>query len=304
MIKIGKNKETLAEHLKAHDAQNAIIKIDPTFVILYPGGTEDVPGILGTSQRRVIPNPFPGYYIDCITEIYVNGEWGAMPFHSFYNGGHYGQGIHTCQLNDKDIVIVTGSNLLCYNNSYHWTISAFPFYSIPGGNISSAYFRIKVKKIAKIIGLSNEPFVQQKNEPGTVADQLNINQELGTTKFTIVYPFGGTKEKPAAIGLSQKRYIPNPFPGYYIKCVPEILINGEWGYISDQQHNSNGFYGHGTYAAQLDAGDITLITGSYNIVYQDAYRFNISGAPHTSIPSMLTSAPIRIKVWTVGKVEK
>lgn len=111
--------------------------------------------------------------------------------------------------------------------------------------------------------------------------------------FTIIYPNGGTAESPANITINSRYVMNNPFPGYHVDCVVEVMVDGMWGtpnliYESGMQ---------GTCVAMLDDNEIVVKTGSTYIMGMPA----TAGTPFPS-GGNLTSAPCRVKVWKIGKV--
>ncbi len=83
---------------------------EPSFVILYPnGGSAEAPANVTANQRYTMPNPFPGWYINCQAEIYFKNQWGATHYGINYSTGAT-QFCYAAQHNDGDIVITTGSS--------------------------------------------------------------------------------------------------------------------------------------------------------------------------------------------------
>lgn len=84
------------------DAQN--------FTIIYPnGGTASNPARITTNKRYVEDNPFPGYYVLCITQIQVNDKWGEITW--IYTSDSVG--VKASQLlPDDKIIVQTGTNSL------------------------------------------------------------------------------------------------------------------------------------------------------------------------------------------------
>lgn len=120
-----------------------------------------------------------------------------------------------------------------------------------------------------------------------------LEQESNKETFTILYPNGGTKEKPANVVANSRYVLTNPFPKEPVIVIAEIFLNNIWG-------DSGWFwsqYGFGTKATHiLELDQIIVQTGG-------AVGHNLSsyaGAPHGSnINSGVTSAPCRVKVWRV-----
>lgn len=116
------------------DAQN--------FTIIYPnGGTASNPARITTNKRYVEDNPFPGYYVLCITQIQVNDKWGEITW--IYTSDSVG--VKASQLlPDDKIIVQTGTNSL---KSFS-TNSGDPFGD--SNKITSANCRIIIHKLRKI----------------------------------------------------------------------------------------------------------------------------------------------------------
>lgn len=114
----------------------------------------------------------------------------------------------------------------------------------------------------------------------------------GLVDFTIIYPNGGSEGSPATV-VANTRYVEsNPFPGYSVVCVAEVLIEGQWGDPSIMC--PGGTTAYGVRATQLNDGGIivrTLLSG----VHQNP---SLSGSPFPN-SAVTTSAPCRVKVWKV-----
>lgn len=78
-----------------------------SFTIIYPnGGTESNPANVDTNKRYELTNPFPGYHVICIAELFIDGNWGETGW-IYANNANYGTKVSMFNL-DK-IVIVTGN---------------------------------------------------------------------------------------------------------------------------------------------------------------------------------------------------
>lgn len=123
------------------------------FTIVYPnGGTKEAPANITTTSRYIIENPFPGYYVSCSPEIFIEGEWGTVPWDSYYANGHYGHGLSCGQNNDNNIILITGSRMLTDRiDSYQYQnkIGGAVFTKI-SYDIKTAPARIKIWKVGKI----------------------------------------------------------------------------------------------------------------------------------------------------------
>jgi microcystin-dependent protein len=113
--------------------------------------------------------------------------------------------------------------------------------------------------------------------------------------FTIIYPNGGSEDSPANVTINSRYVESNPFPGYRVNCLAELLINSKWGGAGDFIYTNDG---QGSKALQLNDDTIVLQTGGAALTNQSV---------HTGNPFGITSAvtgptPCRIKVWKVGKI--
>ena len=54
--------------------------LEDSFTIIYPFGTKENPGTIKNNTRYIIPNPFPGYTVNCRVEIRWNDEWMVAPW--------------------------------------------------------------------------------------------------------------------------------------------------------------------------------------------------------------------------------
>jgi microcystin-dependent protein len=116
--------------------------LERDFTIIYPnGGSEASPANVTTNSRYVESNPFPGYYVTAIPEIFFNNDW--LPITSFYSIGtgsqSYGMG---CQTSSTLVGISTGASSITGGNAQS--------FNVPSENITSAPCRVKVWKIGKI----------------------------------------------------------------------------------------------------------------------------------------------------------
>jgi microcystin-dependent protein len=126
------------------DGENHFLEND--FTIIYPnGGSEANPANITLNSRYVEANPFPGYRVNCVAEIFINNNWAAPFFDGNSGTGTAGYGTKASQLNDGDIVVQTGKTGVLGYSMY--TGNAFgDSSSLP----TSAPCRVKVWKIGKI----------------------------------------------------------------------------------------------------------------------------------------------------------
>jgi hypothetical protein len=116
--------------------------LDNNFTIIYPnGGSAASPANITADTRYVESNPYPGYYVDCIAEVYMLNQWVQLNWN--VDAAKYG--ISCSQLNDGNIVILPGT---LYSTAYNMTGCVLS--PLPTTNITSAPCRVKVWKIGKI----------------------------------------------------------------------------------------------------------------------------------------------------------
>lgn len=132
--------------IKAFDNQYVknLYNYDTDFTIIYPnGGTKENPANITVNSRYVEPNPFEGYYVHCVAEVFYNGQWGAAPNDSNAGSGGYGLGVMAYNYDNSVVVQVACSGLISTSN-----IASNPFGFV--GTITTAPCRVKVWKIGKI----------------------------------------------------------------------------------------------------------------------------------------------------------
>lgn len=158
------NDITLDQVLRAHKKSDGNTAIDPNFTILYPNGTKEKPATIGGSQRIIVQNPFPGYYVEAVTELLINGQWGASHFRMW--AAYAGIGVATYQVNDNEIVLVSGSDGVCMEDGYRFNIQPAPYSVAISSRVGSAPYRVKVWKLGAI----PHKFKEDKEGPACVID--------------------------------------------------------------------------------------------------------------------------------------
>jgi hypothetical protein len=123
----------------AGEAKIANIQLISDFTIIYPGGGTTPPTV-SLNQRYVDSNPFPGYYVACMVEIYYNNKWG---FPGNMNGGE----TVASQFDDDTIVTQTSTGGASYGDS---ASGCSPWGTANNKYINSVPCRVKVWKIGKI----------------------------------------------------------------------------------------------------------------------------------------------------------
>lgn len=143
------------------------------------------------------------------------------------------------------------------------------------------------------------------NDLGNLTENINGNIDklvdaIHEQSFTIIYPNNGSERYPAELRASSTYIEPNPFPGYYVICQPEILYKEEWGCIPWSNHGS--YNGEGITCFLHNDDFISITVGTY-ITFSSSYKYTILGHSWvTSVDGNVTVAPVRIKVWKVGKM--
>ena len=120
--------------------------------------------------------------------------------------------------------------------------------------------------------------------------------------FCIIYPNGGSKEKPANISYNTRYIEENPYKGYYVNCKIEVYWDNQWGdpgwhtyYTSGSSH-----VGLGVKVSQLNDDTIIVQTGNNGNLTYYGYA---TGSPlvYKSLPN--NSLPCRVLIWKVGKIK-
>jgi hypothetical protein len=133
----------------AGEAKISNIPLTSDFKIIYPnGGTAANPANVAVNTRYVESNPFPGYYINCIAEVYYNNQWGDAGWFSFSSSNYlYGGGIAAHQLNDDVLIVQTSVSGVLYSPGI---VSGAPFQNNDSGYVNNLPCRVKVWKVGKI----------------------------------------------------------------------------------------------------------------------------------------------------------
>lgn len=120
--------------------------------------------------------------------------------------------------------------------------------------------------------------------------------------FIIIYPNGGSKSAPANVTVNTRYVEPNPFPGYHVHCMPEVMINNKWG-EAGWIYNSAANGGYGVKASEYD-GYVIVQTGGYALIAYSSNDGNPFGLGISNYPTVnYSTLPCRIKVWKVGRME-
>lgn len=123
------------------------------------------------------------------------------------------------------------------------------------------------------------------------------NQVSDTNNFTIIYPNGGTKESPADVTLNKVYIENNPFSGYYADCKVQIYSSEKNIWLEQPIWWSNGSYGVNAYL-ESSTDKIYISTGNVALIYKYA-----NGGSGITLSSNITTAPCRVLVYKLGKIE-
>lgn len=124
------------------------------------------------------------------------------------------------------------------------------------------------------------------------------NQIADSNNFTIIYPNGGTKESPAEVTINSRYVEENPFPGYYVLCQVELLLNDKWTPVFSNytiaESDPNTYVG---VCCGLFDEQIILRTGLNYLEIINPFNIN------PNCPGRVSSAPCRVLVYKLGKIE-
>ncbi|OVZ93041.1 hypothetical protein CBW54_02895 [Yersinia kristensenii] len=115
---------------------------------------------------------------------------------------------------------------------------------------------------------------------------------LESQKFAYLYP-GGTEGTPPILGIGQRVIAANPFGGRKIECLVQIQVANNWG-TAGWIHQLSLGQGYGATAGMFNDDTIVIQSANSGV----AVASNASGSS-TGLTSTLTTAPFRVKVWTV-----
>jgi len=123
------------------------------------------------------------------------------------------------------------------------------------------------------------------------ADVASLETVAQSIDFTIIYPNGGSAASPANVAVNSRYVETNPFPGYKVLCLAEVLYQGQWG-------NPGWYYAatsRGVVANQLNDDSVIVQTGQQFLLGVSAE----AGGVHGNTTTVGGSLPCRVKVWKV-----
>lgn len=124
--------------------------------------------------------------------------------------------------------------------------------------------------------------------------QISSKLDSSVADFAIIYPNGGTAAAPGNIVTASRFTSDNPFPGFHVITVLEILIGGIWSEPRLDGNAGTGGASYGAYAQQILPTDkIICQAGASGVALPSAS----AGGGHGYSGAVLTTAPVRVKVW-------
>ncbi|MFZ7321229.1 hypothetical protein [Comamonas jiangduensis] len=98
--------DTILQAIGKLQAQAQALDANTGFTIIYPnGGSAAAPATVDIDSRYVMPNPFPGFQVVCVAELFSNGTWGETGW-AYFSGGY---GTKASQSSAEGIVVQTGT---------------------------------------------------------------------------------------------------------------------------------------------------------------------------------------------------
>lgn len=156
-----------------------------------------------------------------------------------------------------------------------------------------------IKLISSFINRTEVNIQQLITDNANLLARLSVLESWRQAKrFTIIYPNGGTAEKPANVEANKRYVEANPFPHESVICQAEILVNGIWAETGNFYFTwSNGGGGYGVLAHHLiEMDQIIIQTGSWEVLFSSNGALGGHGINNIE----LKIAPCRVKIWRVN----
>ena len=132
------------------------------------------------------------------------------------------------------------------------------------------------------------------NHLGQITSQVSSKLDTSAADFIIIYPNGGTAAAPGNIVTASRFTSDNPFPGFHVITALEVLIGGIWSEPRLDGNAGTGGASYGAYAQQILPTDkIICQAGASGVALPSAS----TGGGHGYTGAVLTTAPVRVKVW-------
>lgn len=124
--------------------------------------------------------------------------------------------------------------------------------------------------------------------------KVDLKLDSAAADFAIIYPNGGTAAAPGNIVSASRFTSDNPFPGFHVMTILEVLIGGIWSEPRLDGNAGSGGASYGAYAQQiLPADKIICQAGASGVALPSAS----TGGGHGYTGAVMTTAPVRVKVW-------
>ena len=132
------------------------------------------------------------------------------------------------------------------------------------------------------------------------ASALNQKYDTGSD-WCYIYPNNGTAQNPASISIGTRYVESNPFPGYIVNCIAEVLFNNLWSEAPYAQWYYSDYKSYGVKAIHHNNDSIVVQTGVTRLLEHSSFTGNAYGENFPSTTNT-SSLPCRIKVWKIGKL--
>lgn len=153
---------------------------------------------------------------------------------------------------------------------------------------------IDIAKLPDVIELNTEVTRIDTKVNGV---ENKVNELENNTK--IIYPNNGTAEKPAEVALGTTYIEENPFKGYFVSCIAQVLLDGVWETPSyyTNVNTSNQRESFGVMAFDKD-DTIHIRTGLTGLTPSEYYAF---GTVNNKYDKDKTLRPCRVLITKLGK---
>lgn len=122
---------------------------------------------------------------------------------------------------------------------------------------------------------------------------LDYTYRSNLVDMVTLYPNGGSVGSPANIALNSRIVMANPFPGYRVLCVVEILYNSEWSQTG-WLYSSATAQSQGVAAGYYETGDAVVVQSGTGALMAVA---NIGGGLRGNAVATSTPLPVRLHVY-------
>ena len=140
------NESSLVDVTQYASELNQRYDIRSDMTIIYPnGGTVANPANVSANGKYYMDNPFSGYRVHCVAEIYLDSKWSITGWYTDVNNNtNRAYGVIASQFDDNSIVVCTGVNGVMAAAIYMGSPSS------SNTTYSSLPCRVKVWKIGRL----------------------------------------------------------------------------------------------------------------------------------------------------------